>query len=54
MDDVQMRVGGVVMVPLAGMPDHLTWDLATVWKPRGARRSVVEFLRTVRSLSASQ
>ncbi|KOF22861.1 LysR family transcriptional regulator [Ensifer adhaerens] len=49
-----MRVDGVAMVPLVGLPDDLAWDLAMVWKPRSARRSVVEFLRTVRSLSASQ
>ena len=49
-----MRVDGVAMVPLVGMPDDLTWDLAMVWKPRSARRSIVEFLRTVRSLSPCQ
>ncbi|WP_234819374.1 LysR family substrate-binding domain-containing protein [Sinorhizobium meliloti] len=45
-----MRVDGATMVPLVGLPDDLTWDLAMVWKPR-SRRSVVEFLRTARSPS---
>ncbi|PJR13161.1 LysR family transcriptional regulator [Sinorhizobium meliloti] len=45
-----MRVDGVAMVPLAGMPDDLTWDLAMVWKPRGARRALIAFLETVRAL----
>jgi DNA-binding transcriptional LysR family regulator len=46
-----MRVEGVAMVPLEGMPDDLTWDLAMVWKPRGFRRAPGAFLETVRSLS---
>ncbi|PLT87261.1 hypothetical protein BMJ35_17270 [Sinorhizobium medicae] len=41
------------MVPLTGMPDDLTADLAIVWKPRGARRALVAFLQTVRSLRRS-
>ncbi|MEY9586522.1 DNA-binding transcriptional LysR family regulator [Sinorhizobium fredii] len=45
-----MRVDGVAMVPLAGMPDDLTWDLAMVWKPRSARRALVTFLETARAL----
>ncbi|MFQ6180600.1 hypothetical protein ACLMJV_01395 [Sinorhizobium meliloti] len=45
-----MRVEGVAMVPLAGMPDDLTWDLAMVWKQRGARRALIAFLETVRAL----
>ncbi|MEY9165044.1 DNA-binding transcriptional LysR family regulator [Sinorhizobium fredii] len=48
-----MRVDGVAMVPLEGMPDDLTWDLAMVWKPRSARRALVAFLQTVRSLRRS-
>ncbi|APO76811.1 LysR family transcriptional regulator protein [Rhizobium etli 8C-3] len=48
-----MQVNGVAMVPLAGMPDDLTWDLAMVWKPRGARRALVAFLQTVTSLPPS-
>ncbi|MEY9324708.1 LysR family transcriptional regulator [Sinorhizobium fredii] len=48
-----MRVDGVAMVPIKGMPDDLTWDLAMAWKPRGARRALVAFLQTVRSLRRS-
>ncbi|KRD63317.1 MULTISPECIES: hypothetical protein [Sinorhizobium/Ensifer group] len=39
-----MRVDGVVMVPLTGMLNDLTWDLAMAWKPRGARRALLAFV----------
>lgn len=45
-----MRVKGVAMVRLTGVPDDLTWDLAMVWKPRGASRALTSFLQTVRTL----
>jgi DNA-binding transcriptional LysR family regulator len=45
-----MRVDGVAIVPLTGTPDDLSWDLAIAWKPRGARRALIAFLQTIRSL----
>lgn len=41
------------MVPLTAIPDDLSGDLTMVWKPRGARRALVAFLQTVRSLRRS-
>ncbi|MDK1389882.1 hypothetical protein QN224_31590 [Sinorhizobium sp. 8-89] len=41
-------------VPLEGMPDDLTWNLAMVWKPRGARRALIAFLETIRSISPTK
>lgn len=43
-----MRVEGVVIVSLLDVPDDLTWDLAMVWRPRGARRPLLSFLESVR------
>jgi DNA-binding transcriptional LysR family regulator len=43
-----IRVEGVSFVPLSGMPEDVTWDLAMVWKPKGARRALTSFVQTVR------
>jgi len=43
-----MKVEGVCFVPLSGMPEDVTWDLAMAWKPKGARRALTSFIQTVR------
>jgi DNA-binding transcriptional LysR family regulator len=48
-----IRVEGVSFVPLSGMPEDVTWDLAMAWKPKGARRALTSFVQTVR-VAASQ
>ncbi|MBB5045755.1 DNA-binding transcriptional LysR family regulator [Rhodopseudomonas rhenobacensis] len=46
-----MCVDGVAMVPLAGFPADLTWDLSVAWKSKGAGRPLRAFIDIVRSLS---
>jgi DNA-binding transcriptional LysR family regulator len=44
-----MHVEGVRFLALTGAPADLTWDLATAWKPRGARHALLSFIQTIRS-----
>jgi DNA-binding transcriptional LysR family regulator len=42
-----LRVEGVSFVPVRGLPDDLTWDLALAWRSGGAHRPLRAFVDTV-------
>lgn len=48
-----MTLDGVTFVPVTGLADDVTWDLAMAWKPRGARRALTAFIETVRTTASA-
>jgi len=46
-----MRIDGVTFRPIGGLPDDLAWDLAVVWRRKGATPALRRFLTAVREIA---